>query len=200
MKRLCGWVLLFSWSFFVTASGGAATNSSPATNLISFHFVLSATNAPPYGPAALSNVVAEATPVLSDKDFVSFDVKKQEFTITGAAAKRLADRIWEKGGREPYLLNGDVYELIPFPTLFVMKAEGQPIYVGLFGTMVSSMSFSGPTILADEYAISPKQKANVDFRIWAGYPQPNGFNDSGKSDTRRDSRISAAVAKLFKRQ
>jgi len=57
-----------------------------------------------------------AKPIVSDSDFVTFDVTNQTFTTTADAAQRL---------------NGQFHtSLQPIP--FVLVASGEPIYVGVF--------------------------------------------------------------------
>lgn len=162
-----------------------------ATNVLSIHLVakdetrLSETN--------LGSIRLMSPPVLADADFVSFDWKEQTFVITPQAAQRLAAGIWSRAGRTPTLLRGGVYALIPFPTPFVVKALGEPVYVGAFYWSVFSSSFKGPVILADESFISSSLTTNITFRIELGYP--GAF--SGTADLRRDQRIFGAVQKLF---
>jgi len=132
-------------------------------------------------------------PVLADADFISFDTTNQTFSITPDAAKRLEAMI-KKG--PPTLLRDGMYELIPYPTPFVLKASEQPIYVGAFYTRFSSSSFAGPVILSDTTFISANLTNNVTFRIELGYPG----TFPGMADPRRDSRIVLAVERLLSRE
>src|SRR5882762_3068121 len=77
-------------------------------------------------------------PVLADKDFVAFDMTNQTFTITPEAAKRLAAKLCELAGTQPYVFKSGEYELIPYPTPFVLQASGDSVYVGAFYTETSS--------------------------------------------------------------
>lgn len=145
--------------------------------------------APPEGLVEI-----DSEPVLADRDFVSFDFKEQEFVITGAAALRLSQANW--GSKTPTILREGRYEFLPFPKLFVMKAEGAPVYVGIFTTSTSSASFDGPAIMAEEPFLTQGVSKAQKLRIQAGYP--GGFHGSDpKRDRRRDARIAAAVKKLF---
>ena len=128
-------------------------------------------------------------PVLADADFVSFDWTNQTFVITPKAAQRLAAGIWSREGEVPTFLGNGVYELIPFPTPFVVKASGEPVYVGAFYSLVFSSSFPGPFILADTYAISSNTTSNVTLKI--------ELNSPATADPRRDRRIFDALQKLF---
>jgi hypothetical protein len=129
-------------------------------------------------------------PVLADADFVSFDVTNQVFTITAEAARRLEAKI--KNG-PPTLLRDGLFELIPYPTVCVIKASGEAVYVGAFWTVASSSSFAGPVMLPDKMFITMNSTNNVTFHIELGYP----FPFPGMTDPRRDAGIVSAVRKLF---
>ena len=131
-----------------------------------------------------------SSPVLADADFISFDWTNQTFVITSKAAQRLAAGIWSREGSAPTLLWNGTYELIPFSTPFVVKASGEPVYVGAFSSPVSSSSFPVPVIWADTYAISSSTISNVTLTI-------RFVASPGMADPRRDRRIFDAVEKLF---
>lgn len=185
MKR---YVLLFTvCTCFVFHSAVAATN------LLSIHFVVEEVF-PQWQPGSMpkpGSLTLISPPVLSDRDFVSFDSSNQTISITPEAAKRLSAKI--RRGDAPAILNGGAYELIHYPTPFVLKASGEPIYVGAFFTPASSSSFAGPVILPDTMFISANLTNNVIFRIKLGYPGTL----PGMTDPRRDSRVVSAAQKLF---
>jgi hypothetical protein len=138
--------------------------------------------------------------VLADKDFVSFDVTNQTFVVTAEAAKRLARKIWElgkggapRGGNELYVHQSGDYEVVPFPTPFVLKAFDEPIYLGAFWNLFSSSSFAGPVIIPRTPFINTNSTSNLTFDIGAGYPV--AFPQV--KDPRKDTRIALAVRKLF---
>ena len=164
----------------------ALHSAMATTNLLSIHLVAEwEPNRPPHGILKLIS-----PPVLTDADFVSFDVTNQIFTITPDAARRLEAKI--KNG-PPTWLQGGFFELIPYPTACVVKASGEAVYVGLFGTRFSSSSFDGPVMLPDKEFISMSSTNDVTFRIQLGYPGRFPW----LTDPRRDSRIVSAVQKLF---
>src|SRR4051794_34417803 len=137
-----------------------------ATNLLSIHFVADKVlpQSEPGTMPAPGSLKLISPPVLADADFVSFDLTNQTFTITADAAKRLEAKI--KNGPPTILRNG-VFELIPYPTPFVLKASDEPIYVGAFWTGASSSSFAGPVFLPapDSVFISANQTNNVTFLV-----------------------------------
>jgi hypothetical protein len=138
-----------------------------ATNLLSIHLVADKVF-PQWQPGTMpkpDSLRLISPPVLADADFVSFDSTNQTFTVTAVAAKRLAT--------------------IPLPAPFVLKASGEPVYVGAIYGLGSSSSFAGPVILPDIGTNS--------FHIELGYP--GAF--PGMIDPRRDNRIVSAVQKLF---
>src|SRR6266487_984984 len=140
-----------------------------ATNLLSIYLVADKVF-PQWRPGTMpapDSLTLISPPVLADADFVSFDTTNQTFSITPDVAKRLEAKI--KNGPPTILRNG-VFELIPYPAPFVLKASDEPIYVGAFWTGVSSSSFAGPVILPDSLFISANQTNDVTLRIEEGSP------------------------------
>jgi hypothetical protein len=140
-------------------------------------------------------------PVLADRDFVSFDFKDQTFVITPQAAKRLARDIWHLKmkdvlGDSPTILRNGAYDLVPTPAPFVLKASGEPIYVGPFYTLFSSSSFAGPVIIPESPFIHTNLNSNVTLKIQPGYPG----EFPGIPKQLNDARIAAAVKKLSARK
>ena len=173
-----------------------------ATNLLSIHLVADKAF-PQWRHGSMpkpGDLKLMSPPVLADSDFVSFDVTNQMFAITAEAAKRLARKIWELGKRDapgwgdaPTVYRTGNYDLVPTTAPFVLKASGEPIYVGAFYTPVSSSSFAGPVIVPVHLFICANLTNNVTFSIQPGYPG----EFPGVADQLRDSRIPLAVKKLF---
>jgi hypothetical protein len=139
-------------------------------------------------------------PVLADDDFLAIDTTNQSFVVTGAAAKRLALGIWSLSHKDapgwgPVVFRTGEFALIPRPAPFVLHAGGEPIYAGVFFTSVSSASFAGPVIMAEEMFIKTNvpENARFSFSIKLGYPG----EFPGTPEPRWDSRITSAVQKLF---
>ena len=177
---------------------------SGSTNVAGFYLLERDGQSPIAKLEELQKLPLKSEPILSDKDFVSWDVKKHSFVLKAEAAKRLvplADRI----------------------TPFVLVCNGERVYAGQFGTSFSSASAAIPTILLDtlkfnlfvnaekippafwrELMLRPAEtleKSNykiqdVKLQIDAGYPPPDGF---GGKDLRGDKRVTAAVEKLENR-
>jgi hypothetical protein len=195
MKRYLGILTLFvSCAIYAGES---------TTNLLAIHLV----DIPLHGLWSLDgsrqadSLSLVSPPVLSDSDFVAFDVTNHTFVIKPAAAKRLSQSIWDLGKRDapgwrnrsgPTVHPNGNYELIPCPAPFVLKASGKPIYVGAFWTLASSRGITGPVAIPKSPFIKTNQTNNVHFSIefWddALQPQPNH---------RSDPRIVAAVRKLL---
>lgn len=158
------------------------------TNLLAFH---------------LNSGTVSREPILSDPDFVCWDVTNHTFVITPVAAMRLAGR------RASH---------------FVLMSCGEPIYEGVFGTSLSSSSVSVPVILTDfvvmdcfrgitkvpddvwrmigrgESDVTERLMAltnattNVILHIDRGYPSDDF---ACGPDRRRDIRVISAVEQLF---
>ena len=164
------------------------------------------------GTATPAGLKLKARPILADADFVAWDTAKQSFVITPTAAKRV--------------VGSCAFRSVPF----VLASRGEPVYVGLFGTLVSSQSAAVPTILTDSVLSDcfmgftnvpmdvlhmigradpgvtdalmglTNATTNVTLRIDRGYPPPDGFGPGRYGDRREDNRITAAVRELFGRK
>lgn len=169
-----------------------AETNAVSTNFISIHLGAKpgTTNVFGFGAGKF-----DAMPVLADADFVSFNVETRKFTVTGPAALRLSNAIYHRRDFTPTILNGGVQELIAFPTPFVLKAEGQPIYAGMFYTLVSSQSYPGPLVIASPDFVSTNQIAPIEFDEFYFM---EGKSAPGKANTPGDPRIGKAVSKLLK--
>lgn len=223
------------------ASAGTATNAaSPPTNLLS---ICLATNVSVFGSISLvpptdlrsitnpircdnldstltrivPRVVGEliTPPILSDNDFVAWDVANHTFVITPESAKRLV-------GKYGVFWGGP----------FAVVCSGEPVYFGEFMSMASSSSRSQPVIITDlilddcfggltnvpdevwpllrwhgtVYGVTNLTERllamtnackNVTLQIQSGYPSEGWFVGP---DPRDDKRIIAAVKKLFDKQ
>jgi hypothetical protein len=207
MKNYVFFTLLLAGCF--SGSAGTLTNASPLrTNILSIHLVAA-------GLVSNTNVITTpfgeimAKPILSDADFVAWDVTNNTFVITPRAAMRVAGSCWQ--------------HVVPF----VLMCGGEPIYRGMFGTSLSSSGESTPEILTDAIPFDLQgtkwtTNDNEEFKLWAkrygfilpsdwngmtnattnitlridrGYPSPDGFGLG--VDRRGDKRITAAVEKLF---
>ena len=114
--------------------------ASVRTNLLALHLLAEEvalhTNGNPLRPSPelLPMVRVLPEPIISDADLVAWDQSKHTFVITSAAAKRLIRNHLEldQGGQ------------------FMLMTRGQPIYLGIFGSSVSSFTYSVPVILTDD--------------------------------------------------
>ena len=177
----------------------------PGTNLVSIYLV-DRPNAKPWprlDAASLKDLKLVAPPVLADSDFVTFDNSNHTFVITAEASKRLARLIWDLGkedapgwGDSPTILcDGYSYELIPTAAPFVLEAVGERVYAGIFDTPTSSEVFSGPVIRAEEPFIKTNVPKNATFSFSIQLEDAGPFPST--LDPRGDSRVGAAVRKLF---
>lgn len=202
-------LLLFSINILAQQPAAPAPQKSRTNHI---EFFLLETALPPEqtisGKIDIGSLKLKKEPILSDPDFVSWDLQKHAFVIKPEAAKRLVVQCFHR--------------IVPF----VLVCDGQRVYAGLFNTSVSSASAAMPVILTDtiiwhlfensqdlppsfwrqlgmstetrEAALKsiPNKTQNVRLQIDPGYP---GLI-SGNPDIRPDKRIAAAVQKLFKRK
>lgn len=127
------------------------------------------------GQGDWSHLRLAASPAISAVDIVSYD-------FTNHVIK----------------LRREVLAKIPRPpvggTPFVVVADGQRIYLGVFTTGLSSMSFAVPSITVDRRMLMPDQPSDTLF-IEKAYPQPAfGLGP----DPRGAQRIKTALAALHK--
>lgn len=169
-----------------------------STNLLSFHLVDTPLHKWPDNGRGEASLKVIRQPVLADSDFVEFDPTNHTFAITADAAKLLSKTIWDLARRHspgmdpaPYISNDGFYALIPADALFVLEAAGEPVYVGAFSSMNSSMLFFGPIAMSDEEDISADLKTNITFRIIFCFPTYR------PPDWQSDAKIDFAAKKLF---
>ncbi len=188
----------------------SSTNQmTAARNVLAFYLV--SQERPTSGTAKPSSPPLEPYPILSDPDFVAWDVTNHTFVITPAAAIRVGLQCGMR--TRP----------------FVLMAEGVPIYRGAFWTMVSSQSCSDPVIIADlavqdcfmgldnvpddvwrmigredparfdrvMMLAKVKPTTNVTLSIELGYPGLSKEALEKAEKLRSDLRVPAAVQKLF---
>jgi len=118
------------------------------------------------------------TPIISDAELVSYDTTNHTFSVTPPARERVSQRCTHS---------------LQVP--FVVVAEGEAVYVGVFTTMLSSWSSGIPAILIDHLRMDTA--AAYDFRIDRGYP----FGGFGLGEDRRgDKRVISAIEKLLRKR
>jgi hypothetical protein len=116
----------------------------------------------------------KAKPIISDGDFVTFDVTNQTFTTTADAGQRL---------------NG-LFNTSLQPIAFVLVASGEPIYIGMFEPEFKayySLNFNVPVVKID-----PLLHTNGAFWIET---IPN--KSAQETNVLNDPRIISAVQKMF---
>lgn len=128
-----------------------------------------------YGPRDASKIALESTPVISDADILSYDLRQHSMRLTNEALARIP--------RAPSLHG--------FP--FVVIAKGERIYLGVFTRGISSIGFSGPAIVVDRKMLHEDQPEDT-LVIERGYPSAHF---SGP-DPRSDHRIIEALTELHK--
>ena len=170
-------------------------NGSAAVPLISFHFGAQkgATNV-----FAFDGGNFDSKAILSDPDFVDFDSREETWTLKPKAALRLSDAIWNRFSELPRSAYGrTASELLPFPTWFVLKAEGQPIFKGVFYPLGSSITYRQPMFIATPAFMTTNEMKNVVFsRGIQGFE--SSISEQRKPNMPGDPRIAAAAAKLTK--
>jgi hypothetical protein len=128
-----------------------------------------------YGRGDWSQLRLAASPLITGEDLISYDLSTHAMRLRREALARIP--------RPP--VDG---------TPFVVVANGQRIYLGLFITILSSHSFAVPAIVTDAQMLTPKQPADT-LVIARAYPTPS-FGSG--PDPRGDERIKAALTKLGK--
>ena len=128
-----------------------------------------------HGKGDWSQIRLSEPPLISAADIVSYDFADHSI--------RLRSETLAKIPRPPVA-----------GTPFVVVADGQRIYLGVFTTCVSSMSFAVPSIMVDRRVLETNQAPDI-LVIERAYPQPSfGVGP----DPRGDQRIKAALAALHK--
>jgi hypothetical protein len=127
------------------------------------------------GKGDLSRIRLAESPLISAADIVSYDFADHSIRLRSEKLARIP--------RPP--VEG---------TPFVVVADGQGIYLGVFTTCVSSMSFAVPSIMVNRRPLVTNQPPDV-LVIERAYPQPSfGVGP----DPRGDQRIKTALAALHK--
>jgi hypothetical protein len=151
---------------------GAPRYTEPLTHSFGIHLV-SFTPTQPWSAAALGDLATlrlDKEPVISDADILTYDFANHKLLVKRSALSRMpAPPVWHQP--------------------FVVVADGRRIYLGAFGTLLSSYSISVPTILVDF------RDFTNELAIDLGYPAP-GF--AVGPDPRSDERIRKALAGLKK--
>lgn len=150
-----------------------ATGSATTTNKFAIYLT-----AEPVDPAILSNgkgdwktiQLAEA-PLFTEADIVSYDFTDHVVRFRPGSIERIP----------PPSVSG-----IPF----VVIANGEKIYLGVFMTCLSSFSRAVPSIVVDELAVSFECGPRTELRISRSYPTQT-TNDA--PDPRSDARIKEAL-------
>ncbi len=120
-------------------------------------------------------VKLQPKPLLSGVDFVAYDTTNHYFWVTPEAARRLSI-----GSRD---------------RPFVLVALGQPIYVGVLSSPVSSTAYALPTVWAESLVVPAENTNSVGFVVTRGLGRQFQGKGSG-TDERNDSRILRAVKEL----
>jgi hypothetical protein len=127
-----------------------------------------------------------AQPILSGADFVSFDTNSHCFTLTARAVERLGMTTPHPSEKLGMWDGHDMY--------FVLRALGEPIYVGVFYSRYASIMHVNMPVIHPLDGPWVKPGTNVTFEIdikphWPSWPR--------QADVRDDPRIIRAVQELF---
>jgi hypothetical protein len=128
-----------------------------------------------HGKGDWSRIRLSESPLISAADIVSYDSADHSIKLRSEALAKIP--------RPP--VDG---------TPFIVVADGQRIYLGVFTTCDSSMSFAVPSIMVDRRVLVTNQTPDI-LIIERAYPQPSfGVGP----DPRGDQRIKTALAALHK--
>jgi hypothetical protein len=136
-------------------------------------YLVAVTPEKPWDASSLGDLAAltlAKEPVVADGDLLNYDFAHHAMVVKRSALSRLpSPSVWHQP--------------------FVVVADGERIYLGAFGTMLSSWGTSVPTILVDFRGFTNE------LVIERAYPAP-GFGMG--PDPRSDERIRVALAGLKK--
>ena len=173
-----------------------ASEAVNATNQVAMHVI---TNTVPRdvlvnGTAKAEEMKLAPTPVLSDQDFVAYDSTNHVLTVTADGAKRIAKAMMRK--ETPSVTRAGVvgYHLDGPDTPFVLVISGQPIYVGIFSSPISSTTYSSPVIWPSLPFVREDSTNTVRLRI-RFQKLPNNDSQSLR-DPRDDPRFLSAIKGL----
>ena len=128
-----------------------------------------------YGKGDWSRIRLREPALISAADIVSYDFADHSIRLRSEALARIP--------RPP--VEG---------TPFVVVADGQRIYLGVFTTCISSMSFAVPSIMVDRRVLVTNQAPDI-LVVERAHPQASfGVGP----DSRGDQRIKTALAALHK--
>ena len=144
-----------------------------------------------HGTVKPGRLALAAEPLLCDRDFVSYDPTNHEFTVTAVAAKRLAKRLGIAGAPALHHSGLAVYDLEWRNTPFVILASGDPVYVGVLSTPLSSHGYRLPVVMPRVPYVEATETNAVPFHIEVMAERGHSW-----TDPRRDPRILAALRTL----
>ncbi len=99
------------------------------------------------------------SPILRDKDFVSFQTNGHGFVITRNSARKLLEKL-----QSPFNFKRPD-ELVWPDTPFILAVDGEAIYKGVFTSLRSSTSFHIPRLMVIDRRLELGATNNVEFYI-----------------------------------
>lgn len=139
-----------------------------------FAIYLTREDIPPEKMEMLSQVGIADQPILSTTDIVSYDPQTHEIKLTDQAFKQILDLEVPVQGRS-----------------FLVSVNSAPVYWGAFWTPISSISFSGVTIMKP---LGSQQESKT-ITLALGYPSPSFY---GGKDPRNNSEVIESLDKAGK--
>jgi hypothetical protein len=132
--------------------------------------------------------------VLSDGDFVAYDTTNHVLTVSADGAKLIAKAMMRR--EAPSVTGSGVvgYHLDGPDTPFVLVVSGQPIYVGIFSSPISSTMYSLPVIWPSLPFVREDSTNPVRLRI--RFQKLQNDNAQSLPDPRDDPRFLSAVKGL----
>ena len=135
-----------------------------------------------YGKGDWSHLRLAPSPLVSADDIISYDFSKHAMRLQPAALARIPKAV---PGTPGSLIHG-----VPF----VVLARGQRVYLGVFVSPLSSVSFAVPSIYLEPQLLDPTLPKDV---LIIGAPFPSISGDV-RPDPRGDERVKTALAALHK--
>lgn len=166
-----------------------------ATNHLAIHLLSQKVSRETLRAGKPEGLELASQPVLSDADFVSYDNVNHVFVISAESAKRLSMKLTGHVGPTLRPTGNTGYLRNWRDTPFVLVADGERIYLGIFSTSNSSTIYSRLPTVFPTLKFGPADSTNsVRFRIELFNPRLDAQGPG--ADVRSDQRILEALKKL----
>jgi hypothetical protein len=141
------------------------------------------------GCISITNATASSPPIFRGLDFVAYDFQRHQFAVSPRALMRFAGQV----NPSPVFRAGNSLRIdtssIPDQP-FILKANGSPIYIGVFAGRNSSFKYAAPVAKPDQLSFGIGECGT--FTLVIQKPATKG----GDMDPRSDPRVLDAIKAL----